>query len=136
MSECSWYRDFERRMDILGAPVPSGFFDTYDKSLTTIATLVAAVNLNPGISAAAAMSVSGVGAGGVVVTLAALGASAYVGVVSASMMMAAIDNSMCVTARKRVSAQDVSAFLRQNGIYNTVLVEAELIRNPRALLIA
>ena len=115
MSECSWYDAFEKRMNALGAPVPGGFFDTYDKALTTVGALVAAANLNPGISAAAALSVAEVGAGGVIVTLSAIGAAGYAGLAAGSMMMAAIDNSICITASKRATPQSVSAFLRSNG---------------------
>ena len=133
MSECSWYDSFKKRMDIMGAEVPSGFFDTYDKSIATLAALVAAANLNPGASAAAGLSIAKVGGAGVLVTLAALGASAYAGVVAGSMMMAAIDNSVCVTAQKRVTPQAVSSFMRQNGIYDTIAIEAEIMRNPRLM---
>ena len=136
MSECSWYVAFEKRMNVLGAPVPGGFFDTYDKALTTVGALVAAANLNPGISAAAALSVAEVGAGGVIVTLSAIGAAGYAGVAAGSMMMAAIDNSICITASKRATPQSVSAFLRSNGIYETLLVEAEIMRNPRIMALS
>lgn len=137
MSECSWYSAFEKRMNALGAPVPGGFFDTYDKALTTVGALVAAANLNPGISAAAALSIAEVGAGGVIVTLSAIGAAGYAGVAADSMMMmAAIDNSICVTASKRATPQSVSAFLRSNGIYGTLLVEAEIMRNPRIMALS
>ncbi|RLT89655.1 hypothetical protein [Ketobacter sp. GenoA1] len=136
MSECSWYDAFEKRMNALGAPVPGGFFDTYDKALTTVGALVAAANLNPGISAAAALSVAEVGAGGVIVTLSAIGAAGYAGLAAGSMMMAAIDNSICITASKRATPQSVSAFLRSNGIYDTLLVEAEIMRNPRIMALS
>ncbi|RLT96901.1 hypothetical protein [Ketobacter sp.] len=136
MSECSWYSAFEQRMNALGAPVPGGFFDTYDKALTTVGALVAAANLNPGISAAAALSIAEVGAGGVIVTLSAIGAAGYAGVAAGSMMMAAIDNSICVTASKRATPQSVSAFLHSNGIYGTLLVEAEIMRNPRIMALS
>ena len=120
-------------MDIMGAEVPSGLFDTYEKSIATLAALVAAANMNPGVSAAAALSIGKVGGAGVLITLSALGASAYAGVVAGCMLMAAIDNSICITNQRRVTAQSVTFFLQQNGIYDTTIIEAEVLRNPRLL---
>ena len=136
MSNCRWYDSFKLRMDIMGAEVPSGLFETYQKSVATLGALVAAANLNPGISAAATLSVAKVGGGGVIVTLAALGAAAYAGIVAGCMMMAAIDNSICSASQKNVTTQSVAAFLKQHGIYDTVLIEAEVMRMPRIVALS
>ena len=135
MSQCiGWYNEFKRNMDTLNAPVPENFFDSYDKAIGTIGALVAAANISPGASAAAVFA-GEFGGGTVLVGLAALSASASAGTAVGSVIVATQNQSTCAM-QSRVSYGQVSSFLSKNGIYDSGIVMAEIMRNPRIMGLA
>ena len=135
MSQCiGWYNEFKRNMDTLNAPVPENFFDSYDKAIGTIGAPVAAANISPGASAAAVFA-GEFGGGTVLVGLAALSASAYAGMAVGSAIVATQNQSTCAM-QSRVSYGQVSSFLSKNGIYDSGIVMAEIMRNPRIMGLA
>lgn len=136
MSNCSWYESFNSRMKSMGLEAPQALFESYDKTVSTLAALVAAANIKPGVSAIAALSVAEVGAAGVLVSLAGLSAAAYAGVVAGSAIMAGVDSAVCSGVVSSVTPQNVGVFLRQNGIYGTGVIESEVLNNPRLMALS
>lgn len=135
MTQClGWHREFERNMNTLGAPVPSGLFDSYDKAIATLGALVAAAGVNPAASASSVL-IGELGGGVAVVGLAALSASAYAGIVAGSILMATYNQSVCAM-QSRVLYGKISPFLQKNGIYDSGLILSEIMRNPRILAMA
>lgn len=135
MTQClGWYKEFERNMNALGAPVPSGLFDSYDKAIATLGALVAAAGVNPAASASAVL-IGDLGGGVAVVGLAPLSASAYAGIVAGSILMATYNQSVCAM-QSRVLYGQITPFLQKNGIYDGGLILSEVMRNPRILAMA
>lgn len=127
MTDCiGWYPRFKQNMDAVGAPVPTSLFETYDKAVATLAQLVAAASLNPSASAAAVLA-GKFGASTLVVGLAALSASAYVGLIVGSMMVATSGQLECAMLSRATPLQ-VSAFLSKHGIYDGGWVSMEIYR--------
>jgi hypothetical protein len=132
MSQCiGWYKEFERNMNAMGAPIPAGLFDSYDKAISTLGALVAAASVNPAASAGAVLG-GQLGAGPMLVGLAAISAAAYAGVVAGSLLAATYYQTSCAM-QSRVLYSQITPFLQQNGIYDGGMIQAELMRNPRIL---
>jgi len=121
-------------MNALGAPVPTGFFESYDKAIGTLGALVAAASINPAASAAAVLG-GQLGAGPLMVGLAAVSAAAYAGVVAGSILAATYYQTSCAM-QSRVLYSQITPFLQQNGIYDGGMIQAEIMRNPRILGLA
>lgn len=127
MTDCiGWYQRFKQNMDAVGAPVPTSLFETYDKAVATLGQLVAATSLNPSAPAAAVLA-GKFGGSTLVVGLAALSASAYVGLVVGSMMVATSGQFECSMLSRATSLQ-VSAFLSKHGIYDGDWISMEIYR--------
>ena len=132
MSQCiGWYNEFERNMNALGASVPSGLFDSYDKAVGTLGALVAAAGINPAASAGAVLG-GKLGAGPALVGLAAISAAAYAGIVAGSILAATYYQSSCAM-QSRVLYSQITPFLQKNGIYVIGLTQVEIMKNPRIL---
>ena len=82
----------------------------------------------PNVSAAV---LSGqLGAGPAIIGLAAISAAAYAGIVAGSLMMATYHQSVCAMKSRALSTQ-VTAFLQGLGIYDSGMIQIEILRNPQ-----
>jgi len=114
MSQCHAVGDFKKyfdeNMEALGAPVPSGLFETYDKAIGTAAQMVAALEvLRKGATVAelfAAMTLSRA-----LLVAGALSAAAYTGVVIGSIFVASIRSLSCASG-----ITDFPLFIQQHNL--------------------
>lgn len=114
MNQCYNSGDFEKyfteNMNALGAPVPTGLFDSYEKAIGTAATLVGTLHqLGKGATMAELVGAT-VGVEKLMVA-AAFGAAAYTGIVIGSIAVASGRSLGCGS---RIS--DMYVFINQNKL--------------------
>lgn len=130
----SFWDAFNENMNAIGLDAPQNLFDSYERAITTLASMVAATQLNPGASALVVFGTEG--AATALVGLAAVGASYYTGAVTGSIMIATYKTGLCAMQSRVLTPNDIQAFLHQHQIYDSGLIASEILANPRLAMVA
>ena len=130
----SFWAAFNGNMSAIGLDAPQNLFDSYDQAITTLASMVAATQLNPGASALVVFGSEG--AATALIGLAAVGASYYTGAAAGSIMIATYKTGLCAMQSRVLTPNDIQAFLQKHQIYDSGLIASVVLENPRLAMVA